>query len=214
MVSHPHWPIWDLRLRTPRLELRPLHEPDLPALVELIDRGIHDPATMPFLQPFTDEPSPGRERSTYRFVLRCWAEWTPERWILPFGVFADGELVGHQSVEAERFLLRRSFTTGSWLGLAHQGRGYGTEMRVAVLELAFRGLGALRAETSAYEDNAASLGVTRKVGYRPDGWTWQTVRGERRRNLRFALDAQDWAPRSEVLIEGLGPEALDQFGLW
>ncbi|MHB1137649.1 MAG: GNAT family N-acetyltransferase [Microthrixaceae bacterium] len=212
-MTNPHWPVWDLRVRTPLLELRPLHEPDLPALVELVSAGIHDPATMPFLQPFTDEPSPGRERSTYRFVMRCWAEWSPERWMLPLGVFVDGELVGNQSVEAERFPLRRSVTTGSWLGLAHQGRGIGTEMRAAVLELAFRGLGALRAQTSAYEDNTASLAVTRKVGYSPDGWAWASVREERRRMLRFALDAADWTGRPDVLIEGLGPEALDQFGL-
>ena len=212
-MSHPHWPLWDLCIRTPRLELRPLHEPHLPALVELVSAGIHDPERMPFLQPFTDLPSPERERSNYQFVLGCWANWSVQRWVLPFGVFVDGELVGNQSIEADRFLLRRSVTTGSWLGRAHQRRGLGTEMRVAALEFAFRGLGARRAETSAYEDNAASLAVTRKVGYAPDGWSWETVREERRRTLRFALDAEDWSARPEVQIEGLGPEALDQFGL-
>ena len=212
-MSHPHWPLWDLCIRTPRLELRPLHEPHLPALVELVSAGIHDPERMPFLQPFTDLPSPERERSNYQFVLGCWANWSAQRWVLPFGVFVDGELVGNQSIEADRFLLRRSVTTGSWLGRAHQRRGLGTEMRIAALEFAFRGLGARRAETSAYEDNAASLAVTRKVGYAPDGWSWETVREKRRRTLRFALDAEDWSARPEVQIEGLGPEALDQFGL-
>ena len=47
----------------------------------------------------------------------------------------------------------------------------------------------------------------------PDGWSWETVRDERRKNLRFALDASAWPGRDDVLIEGLGPEALDQFGL-
>ena len=78
MTAHPHWPVWDVRVRTPRLELRPLHEPDLPAFVELVSAGIHDPATMPFLQPFTDLPSPHRERSNYQFVLGCWANWSVE----------------------------------------------------------------------------------------------------------------------------------------
>lgn len=57
-MSSPHWPIWDLVVRTPRLELRPIREADTAELVELAERGIHDPATMPFLTPFTDlEPT-------------------------------------------------------------------------------------------------------------------------------------------------------------
>jgi len=212
-MEHPHWPIWDLRVRTPRLELRPAHEPDLPALVQLISDGIHDPDEMPFLQPFTDLASPERERSSYQYLLGTWARWSPDRWELPFAVVVDDTVVGLQSIEADRFPLRRSVLTGSWLGRAHQGRGIGTEMRAAVLEFAFRGLGALRAETSAYAETTASLRVTEKLGYTPDGWSWETVRDERRRNLRFALDAGEWNGRPDVLIEGLGPEALDQFGL-
>jgi RimJ/RimL family protein N-acetyltransferase len=212
-MPHPHWPLWDLRVRTPRVELRPAHEPDLPALVELIAGGLHDPAEMPFLQPFTDLPSPERERSTYQYLLGVWARWSPEAWELPFAVVVDGQVVGLQSLEATRFPVRRSILTGSWLGLAHQGLGIGTEMRAAVLEFAFRGLGAQRAATSAYVETVASRRVTEKLGYVEDGWSWQEVRGERRRNLRFALDAEDWPGRADVRIEGLGPEALDQFGL-
>ena len=59
--------------------------------------------------------------------------------------------------------------TGSWLGRSFQGRGIGTEMRAAVLELAFRGLGAATAESGALEGNAASARVSEKLGYRHDG---------------------------------------------
>ncbi|CAN5435995.1 GNAT family protein [soil metagenome] len=209
----PHWPLWDIRVRTPRVELRPAHEPEIPALIDLISGGLHDPSDMPFLQPFTDMASPERERGTYQYVLSRWGNWSPDAWELPFAVVVDDVIVGCQSIEATKFPIRRSVTSGSWLGRAYQGQGIGTEMRAAVLEFVFRGLGALRAETSAYVETIASRRVTEKLGYSPDGWSFETVRDERRRNLRFALERQDWAGRDDVVIEGLGAEALDQFGL-
>ena len=51
---HAFWPLFDLVVRTPRLELRLLREDDCAALVELIDGGIHDPGMMPFWVPWTE----------------------------------------------------------------------------------------------------------------------------------------------------------------
>lgn len=71
----------------------------------------------------------------------------------------------------------REVHTGSWLGRRYQGQGIGTQMRAAVLHLALDGLGAQRAVSAAFEDNPASLGVSRKLGYRDDGIEWHVVRG-------------------------------------
>lgn len=155
-MAHPHWPLWDLRIRTPRLELRTLREQEMADLVEVIDGGLHDPATMPFLHPFTDVPPPQREREAYQHYWRSWATWTPEQWHLQFATYQDGRCVGTQSLEATRFPTLRTVRTGSFVGRADQGRGIGKEMRAAVLHLAFAGLGAARAETEAFDDNAAS----------------------------------------------------------
>ena len=49
-----HWPLFGLRLLTPRLELR---VPDLTELAQLADvaaAGVHDPASQPFVVPWTD----------------------------------------------------------------------------------------------------------------------------------------------------------------
>jgi RimJ/RimL family protein N-acetyltransferase len=219
-VTHPFWPLWDICIRTARLELRPVREADVSDLVDLAARGIHDPATMPFLTPFTDLPSPERERSSLQFYAGAWANWSVDRWVLPLVARADGTCVGTQSVEAEDFVVRRTVTTGSWLGSAHQGQGLGTEMRAGALALAFAGLGAVSAETGAFEDNTASLRVTSSLGYRPNGWAWAVRRGERGRVLKFVLERADWEQRRRgdtalegIGVEGLGPEALDQFGL-
>lgn len=212
-MSHPHWPIWDLVLRTGELELRPVRERDVADLIDLAGKGIHDPATTPFLSGFTDLPDGERARSTVQHYARALAEWSAKRWELHLVVRRDGECLGTQSVEATSFPVRRTVVTGSWLGRAHQGQGIGTAMRVAVLELAFGHLGALRAETYAFEDTTASIRVTEKLGYVPDGWRWEVRRGERVRDLRFALERDDWRTPVAVQVEGMTPDLLHQFGL-
>jgi hypothetical protein len=44
-----HWPLFGLRLLTPRLELRVPDHDDLGALADLAAAGIHDPQRQPFV---------------------------------------------------------------------------------------------------------------------------------------------------------------------
>ena len=201
------WPLFGLVLRTPRLELRSPSPEQLAALAELADEGVHDPATMPFLVPWTDLPPGPRGRSVVQHQWRQWGALTPQRWTLNFAVLAGGEPVGIQDVGGTEFAVTREVHTGSWLGRRHQGRGIGTEMRAAVLHLAFAGLGADWAVSSAATDNPASIGVSRKLGYADDGIQLEVVRGQRRTELRFRLDRQTWAARQTVpvRIDGLEP---------
>lgn len=57
------WPLFGLVLRTPRLELRLPSLEQLARLGRLADEGVHDPALMPFLAPWTDLPPGARARS-------------------------------------------------------------------------------------------------------------------------------------------------------
>jgi RimJ/RimL family protein N-acetyltransferase len=103
---------------------------------------------------------------------------------------------------------------GSWLGRDHQGQGIGTGMRAAVLWLAFAGLGAEHACSGAFEDNLASVAVSRKLGYRDDGIDRYVRRGMPAVSRRFRLDRQAWQDSQPVpaVIEGLEP-CLALFGL-
>jgi RimJ/RimL family protein N-acetyltransferase len=209
------WPIFGLRVTTPRLELRPV-DPELAFdVLALAAKGIHDPSWMPFTMPWTDAEPVAMAQGGLQFIWRCWAEWSVTSWRLPWAVVVDGELVGIQDVNAVDFVARRTVVTGSWLGLAHQGRGIGKEMRAAVLHFAFDGLGALRAETSAFTDNEPSLGVTRAMGYEADGTQVGMRRDERAVQVRFKLDRADWEARrrDDIVISGLTPGARAQFGL-
>ncbi len=206
------WPLFDLTVRTPRLEVRLLREADLAAFVELIDAGIHDPGTMPFFFPWTDVEPQRRAREAAQWMWRHRANWSPDNWTFTGAAFIEGKPVGVQSVEAAHYRAVRSVETGSWLGLAFQGQGLGREMREAILHLAFAGLGAEEALSGAFEDNVASLATSRSVGYEENG----EARGHRRvgsgRTIRFRIGRDAWEARrrSDIEIVGL-EECFDMF---
>ena len=209
-----HWPLFGLRLITPRLELR---VPDLTELTQLADvaaAGVHDPASQPFAVPWTDGTPAEVARGTLQFHWRMLGQWAPDNWSLHFVTVCDGQVIGTQSIDARQFATLREVGTGSWLGRAHHGKGFGTEMRAAVLELAFTGLGAQWATSEAFADNAASYGVSRKLGYTDDGVARHVVRGEAVVGRRLRLDRVGWAAARtvDVRIEGLAP-CLPMFGL-
>ena len=201
------WPLHDLRLRADRLELRLASYDDLVALAALAHDGIHDPAHMPFGLPWTDAAPEERARSTMQWHWHAWANVSPAEWRLPFVVVCDDTVVGTQELSARQFAVRREVSTGSWLGRDHQGRGIGTRMRAAVLHLAFNELGARWATTSAYDDNPGSLGVTRRLGYQPDGMDVHDRRGAPATMLRYRLSLAQWeqASRIEVAVTGVEP---------
>ncbi|MBT8225728.1 MAG: GNAT family N-acetyltransferase [Dactylosporangium sp.] len=209
-----HYPMLGLRIRTPRVELRlPLAE-DLAELADLAAEGIHDPAATPFLVPWTDQPPAERARSVVQYHWLRRGTSTPQDWSLLLGVFLDGTAVGQQDIGAHDFAITREVTTGSWLGLRYQGQGIGTQMRAAVLHLAFAELGAEEAVSGALDHNAASLGVSRKLGYQPDGIQRHVVRGAVAAQVRLRLTRARWERHRTVpvTVEGLAP-CLPHFGI-
>jgi RimJ/RimL family protein N-acetyltransferase len=203
---HPYWPLFDLRVRTPRLEIRLPTDDDVVALVRVVDtHGIHDPAMMPFQIPFTDTPPPRRQRESMQWFWRCRAEWSPTSWKFSGAVVVDGEVVGLQDLMATDFPVLRSVNTGSWLGRHAQGKGIGKEMRAAILHLAFAGLGAREAHSGAFFDNAASAATSRSLGYVDNGVDPAKQRSAAASVQRFLLTRERWESRrrDDITIEGL-----------
>ena len=196
-----HWPLYGLRLRTPRLELRLPALAELDELAQLSVEGVHEPDSMPFAVPWTDLPPVERARSVMQFHWRTLASWTPQDWNLQLVVFLGGVVAGTQSVAARDFAIVREVSTGSWLGQRYQGQGVGTEMRAAVLDLAFAGLDAESAVSEAMTDNAASNAVSRKLGYQPNGLARRRVRDALGYDQRFVLDRARWEQCRTVPVE-------------
>jgi RimJ/RimL family protein N-acetyltransferase len=206
-MTIPWWPLHDLRVTTPRLELRIGSYDDLVQLASLAAAGIHDPEQMPFGVPWTDAPPEERARGTMQWHWGRWAALSPDAWHLPFVVVVDGAVVGTQEVHAEKFAVRREIGTGSWLGRRFQGQGIGTHMRAAALHFAFAELGARWATTNAFDDNAASNAVTRRLGYEPDGVEVVERRGHPTRLLRYRLAREQWEKQERIAVEVSGVEA-------
>ena len=213
-MAHPYWPLFDLRVTTPRLEIRLPTDDDLYQLVAVTDEGIHDPDTMPFTIPWTDVGPPRRQRESLQWWWSRRAHWRPEDWSFTGAVFVGGRAVGVQDIAATDFAARRVVSSGSWLGRAHQGQGFGKEMRAAILHLAFEGLGAQEAHTGAFADNASSLGVTRALGYVENGHEVVLRRGRPARCVHFCLDRAAWSARrrDDITITGL-EGCKEMFGL-
>lgn len=204
-MTHPLWPLYDLRLTTERLELRLPTEDEIALLCAIARAGIHPPDEMPFGVAWSTKPSPRFEREYIQWHWHQRADWTPQAWSLELAVFFEGRPIGSQSLAAHEFATLRAVDTGSWLGLSHQGSGIGKEMRGAVLALAFDGLGAEVAETAAFLNNAASAGVSRALGYAANGVGRLAPEGAARVTQRFLMTRAAWSarPRRAVTIAGL-----------
>jgi RimJ/RimL family protein N-acetyltransferase len=208
-----HWPLFGLRIKTPLIEIRLPGDEDLADLNEEVAAGVHDPATMPFTHAWTDVPSPRRERESLQWWWQQRAAWRAERWSYTGAVFLGGTPIGVQDLIGENFSVLRTVVTGSWLGMRHQGRGFGKEMRAAILHLAFEGLGAREAYSLAWHDNARSIGVSTSLGYVANGDSLQVRResADRARSYRLTREVWEQTRRDDIEITGLDA-CLDMFG--
>lgn len=199
-----HWPLFDLRITTPRLELRLPTEELIDQLIDTIVDGVHDPDRMPFSIPWTRVPREQLPFNTLSFLWRELAGFKQDDWHLPLAVVVDGSAVGVQALTAKDFPVARQVDSGSWLGLSYQGRGYGTEMRAAALYFAFAEPGAEAATSASFVDNQASIAVSRRNGYRDNGVDRLAREGVMVEQLRFRLTRDDWQRHRavEVKVDG------------
>lgn len=208
-----HQPLFGLQVHTPRLTLRMPTDPELIQLLEVIGRGIHDPSVMPFRFGWTDVPSPQRERESLAHWWQGRVDWRPTNWHWCGAVHVGDQIVGVQDLIAKDFPTLREVSSGSFIGLEHQGNGIGKEMRAAVLHLAFAGLGATRAYSGYIEGNTASKRVSEALGYVPNGYCTVMVRGQAIREINLVLEKNVWESRrrDDISIEGLA-DCLELFG--
>jgi len=208
------WPLFALRLVTPRLVLRPVRDDDLPGLVEAALAGIHEPDRMPFGVPWTDEAPERLARSFAAFHWGVRARMTRENWGVSFAVLRDGVPIGIQDLTARSFAARRTVETGSWLTASAQGQGLGTEMRAGLLLFAFDDLGAQWAESSAAAWNAPSLAVSSRLGYERNGVSRaQTRPGEVVDEVRVRVASEQFRrPDWELVTHGVASARAQLLG--
>jgi RimJ/RimL family protein N-acetyltransferase len=196
--------LFPLHLSTPRLELRLGSEDELEELGRLAARGIHPAEEMPFAVAWSDRAGePGFLEEFVAYHLAALTDWDPDDWMLNLLVWTEGGLAGTQSIGVALSEPGRVVTTGSWLGASFQGVGIGTEMRAAVLELAFRGLEAEAATSAWLEGNIASARVSEKLGYRETHLSTKSPRGAPVVSHELRLERVAWHSPVVVAIDGL-----------
>jgi RimJ/RimL family protein N-acetyltransferase len=206
-MTNRYWPLFDLRLHVDDLELRPMTEADqdlvagtLPADLEL------DPSATTYAG---EDPRITRGRIMHQAYWKHMGTWTPKAWRVTFVVSRQGAMIGAQELEGNDFTMLRTVDTSSFLLPAARGQGHGKAMRRGVLALAFGPLEAQAAITEAWHDNHASLGVSRALGYLPNGESLESRHGAEGESpdtmVHLRLVRRDWLERrggDGVRIEG------------
>ena len=178
---------------------------DAPALVALIGRNLE------FLRRWLywahDEPLPLEAKAA---ELRRWrSEFDLDRtWSYAALDARSGELVGGMVI------FQRdnggAAETGGWFGEEFNGRGYHTGGSAALARAVFEVHGLSKVQTTCGDNNAASIAVRRKLGFRHDGMIRHLTRGEHRREMVWSLLADEWAtsPAAAFAAEARAYDAL------
>jgi ribosomal-protein-alanine N-acetyltransferase len=114
---------------------------------------------------------------------------------LPFTITVDGGFVGQITVGNVIRASLRSAWIGYWVSSEVVGGGVATAAVALVVDHAFSSAGLHRIEATVRPENAASLRVLRKVGFREEGLfkRYLDVAGAWRDHLVFALTSEDIA---------------------
>ena len=191
------YPILDVRVSTPTLELRGATDDLLDQLADVVRAGKTHADPAPYDDPISlYEPDPDlRVAKWLRAIWHGRGKVEPDSWRLYFVVVVDGQPVGMQDLIGVSFSTFRTVTSFSWLATDHRRRGLGHEMRAAILHLAFDGLGAKEASSDAFVDNHGSNAISRDLGYEPNGSDWATRHGEPALLNRWRLTRDNWEQR-------------------
>lgn len=196
----------DVRIITPRVELRGATDDNLALLAPAVHAGKADDDPAPYDDPFwAYEKDPDeRVRKWLQSIWRSRGTVRPDRWRLHFVTFVDDKPVGMQDLIGNEFADFGTVESFSWLSADARQFGIGTEMRSAVLHLAFDGLGAAEAHSEANIDNAGSNGVSQRLGYVRNGTAWALCDGKPVLGQKWKLERERWAPTRRDNIEMQG----------
>mgnify|MGYP001244528995 CR=1 FL=1 len=106
----------------------------------------------------------------------------------------DGAIVGAINLSQ---IFRKAFQNaylGYYLGVKYTGRGYMTEAVELILRYAFRELKLHRIEANVQPENAASIAVLKRCGFKKEGFSekYLKIGGRWRDHERWAIVRENW----------------------
>ncbi len=204
----PYAPL-NVSVRTSRLELRAATDERLGDLAPLVAAGAANADPPPWDDPssFYETDPEMRVTGWMQAIWRGRGTVRSDAWRLYFVAYVDDEPVGQQDLTGHDFSAFGTVESTSWVATDHRGQGIGTEMRAAILHLAFEGLDATEAHSEGAIDNVGSNAVSERLGYERNGVSWATHQGKPVLGQRWRLTRESWAAgrRSDIDLFGVGP---------
>lgn len=181
----------DLQLRTPRLWLRPLHEGDAPALLQIFsDTKVTQYWSQP---PWTDIAQAHEMVAKDRVALA-----SGESLRLGIERLDDHQLLGHCSLFRFSPQCRRA-EVGYALGSAAWGHGYMHEALTALLDHGIETMDLNRIEADIDPLNQASARALERLGFTREGFLRERwiVAGVKSDTALYGLLQSEWRARSK-----------------
>lgn len=180
---------WPARLREGHVELRPLRLRDATAWREVRNRN------MRWLRPW-EATTPLAERdvpTTYGSMVRRLRSDAREGRTLPFALTFEGSFIGQVTVGGIARGSLLSAYIGYWIDQRFAGRGIMPTAVALATDHAFADVGLHRMEINIRPENAASLRVVEKLGFRPEGLRerYLHIDGAWRDHVTYALCSDD-----------------------
>ena len=188
VVDGAAW-VWPVVLREGGVELRPLRRSDAGAW-----RAVRS-ANIAWLTPWeaTHPDAGAAPPPTFGQMVRSFSREARAGRMLPFAVVLDGAFVGQLTVSGLAWGSLRSAHAGYWVDRRVAGRGVIPTALALAVDHCFFTVGLHRIEINIRPENAASLRVAHKLGFRPEGLRprYLHIDGAWRDHASFALTAED-----------------------
>ena len=138
-------------------------------------------------------PEPVSGRVGYRQMVRYFNREAVDGRMLPFAISLDGRLVGQMHLFGVTWGSMRSGAAGYWVARSVAGQGIAPLSLALLTDYALGAVGLHRVEVNIRPDNAASLKVVTKLGFRDEGLRqrYLHINGAWRDHRTFALTTED-----------------------
>jgi ribosomal-protein-alanine N-acetyltransferase len=179
---------WPVVLREGAVVLRPLRYRDARAWRAVRAANIDWLAPWEATHPDSSVPAP-----TFHQMVRAFGREARAGRMLPFAIDLDGLLVGQLTVSGISWGSLRSGQIGYWVDRRVAGRGIVPTSVALTVDHCFFVLGLHRIEVNIRPENAASLRVVHKLGFRPEGLRrrYLHIDGAWRDHATFAITPED-----------------------
>lgn len=180
---------WPVRLTDGELVVRPLRSSDGRAWMDVRRRNYA------WLSQWdaTNPPDSGEQPPTFRQMVRFLRNEARAGRTMAFAVVVGGNFAGQITLGGIGWGSLRSGYIGYWIDELYAGRGYMPRAVALVADYAFATLGLHRLEINIRPENAASLRVVEKLGFRHEGLRrrYLHIAGDWRDHYTFALCAEE-----------------------